>query len=108
MADIIPIKKPESSTGADVLARLEKLEDCFLAALQEIRAVKVELKARADSVQSLEKLLDAKEVAELLGETEQWVYRQAKGRKIPAIKLSKYWKFSPSQLQKWLERKNSV
>ena len=105
MADIIPIKKPESPAGTDILLRLEKLEDSFLTALQEIRAVKSELKTRADSMPSLEKLLDAKEVAELLGEKERWVYQQAKAKKIPSIKLGKYWKFSPSQLQKWLERK---
>ncbi len=56
---------------------------------------------------SLEKLLDAGEVAQLLGETEQWVYRQAKTKKLPSIKLGKYWKFSPAQLQKWLERKQT-
>ena len=80
MADIIPIKKPESPARTDILARLEKLEDSFLTALQEIRAVKSELKTRADSMPSLEKLLDAKEVAELLGEKERWVYQQAKAK----------------------------
>ena len=103
--NIIPIKKHEQSAGPDILARLEKMEDSFLTGLQEIRAVKSELKKREDSVSGLEKLLDAKAVAELLGEKEQWVYRQAKAKKIPSVKLGKYWKFSPSQLQKWLERK---
>jgi len=56
---------------------------------------------------SLETLLDAGEVAKLLGETEQWVYRQAKIKKLPSIKLGKYWKFSPVQLQKWLDRKQT-
>jgi excisionase family DNA binding protein len=95
----------KTSSVADVLARLEKLEDSFLMGLQEIRAVKSELKKQADSMSGLEKLLDAKTVAELLGEKERWVYQQAKAKKIPSIKLGKYWKFSPSQLQKWLERK---
>jgi excisionase family DNA binding protein len=94
-------------TSTDLLARLEKLEDFFLNGLQEIRVVKSELKKREDSTPGLEKLLDAKEVAELLGEKEQWVYRQAKTKKIPSIKLGKYWKFSPLQLQKWLERKHT-
>ena len=103
--NIIPIKKHEQSAGPDILARLEKLGDSFLTGLQEIRAVKSELKKRADSIDGLEKLLDAKAVAELLGEKETWVYQQAKAKKIPSVKLGKYWKFSPSQLQKWLERK---
>jgi excisionase family DNA binding protein len=55
----------------------------------------------------LEELLGAKKVAMILGETEQWVYQQAKAKKIPSIKLGKHWKFSPSQLQKWLERKHT-
>jgi excisionase family DNA binding protein len=106
MADIIPIKKPEPKANADILARLEKLEDFFLAGLQEIRAVKSALK-ETDSTPGFEKLMDAKAVAEILGEKEGWVYQQAKKKKIPSIKLGKYWKFSPSELQKWLERKHS-
>ena len=106
MAEVIAIKKIEQS------ARLERLEDSFITGLQEIHAVKSELKKQADSTSGLEKLLDAKEVAEYLGETEQWVYRQIKSKKvthkIPAIKLGKYWKVSPSQLQKWIEQKNKV
>jgi excisionase family DNA binding protein len=108
MADIIPIKKPEPPAGTDVLARLEKLEDSFLTALQEIRAVKSELKTRAEVSPGLEDLLGVKRVATILGETEEWVYRQAKAKKIPLIKLGKHWKFSPSQLQKWLEKKNNA
>ena len=99
MAEVIPIKKPEQSAGSDILARLEKLEDSFITGLQEICAVKSELIKREDSITGLEKLLDAKAVAELLGEKERWVYQQAKARKIPSIKLGKYWKFSPSQFQ---------
>jgi excisionase family DNA binding protein len=98
----------KTSFAADVLTRLERLEDSFITGLQEIRAVKSELKKQADSISGLEKLLDVKTVAELLGEKERWVYQQAKAKKIPSIKLGKYWKFSPSQLQKWLERKNSA
>lgn len=97
----------KNSSVADVLARLEKLEDSFLTGLQEIRAVKSELKKQADSISGLEKLLDAKAVAELLGEKERWIYQQAKAKKIPSVKLGKYWKFSPSQLQKWLEKKHA-
>lgn len=110
MAEVIPIKKREQSKP-DILARLDGLEDVFITGLQEIRAIKLELKQQTDSDSATigsEKLLDDKEVAEYLGESEQWVYRQIKAKKIPAIKLGKYWKVSPSQLQKWIEQKNKV
>jgi excisionase family DNA binding protein len=105
---IVHIRKAHDRPAQDVLARLEKLEDSLLADLQDIRAVKAELKKQADTTPGLEKLLDAKTVAELLGENERWVYQQAKKKQIPSIRLGKFWKFSPSALQKWLERKNSA
>ena len=104
----IAIGRAHDRTAQDVLARLEKLEDSFLAGLHDIRAIKTELKKQTDTTPGLEKLLDAKTVAELLGENERWVYQQAKKKQIPSIRLGKYWKFSPSQLQKWLEQKNSA
>lgn len=105
MSKIVPISKPQP--GEDILARLEKLEDHFLVGLQSIRAIKSELKKQAEVSPGLEKLLDARTVAELLGENERWVYQQAKKKKIPSMRLGKYWKFSPSALQKWLERQQT-
>src|SRR6478672_5251090 len=103
-----PVKKIIPLRAApDVMARLEKLEDSFLVALQEIRAVKAELQRRAEQSPTLEKLLDAKTVAELLGETERQVYQQAKKKELPSIRLGKYWKFSPAALQKWIDGKNN-
>ena len=96
-----------AGSPADLVMRLERLEDTLLAGLQDIRAVKAELKKQTDTTPTLEKLLDAKTVAELLGENERWVYQQAKKKEIPSIRLGKYWKFSPSELQKWLVRKQS-
>jgi excisionase family DNA binding protein len=103
-----PVKKIIQLRAApDIVARLEKLEDSFLAGLQEIRAVKAELKKQTDQNPELENLFDAKKVAELFGETERWVYQQAKSKEIPSIKIGKYLKFSPAALQRWLEKKNS-
>ncbi|HEV8722842.1 MAG TPA: helix-turn-helix domain-containing protein [Candidatus Binatia bacterium] len=101
-------KTTGKSAGADILARLERLEDSFLIGLQDIRAIKAELKKQTETTPGLEKLLDAKKVAELFGENERWVYQQAKKKQIPSIRLGKYWKFSPSALQRWLEGKNSA
>jgi excisionase family DNA binding protein len=95
-------------TGPEIMGRLEKLEDFLLTGLQELHAVKAELKKQVDTTPGLEKLLDAKTVAELLGQTERQIYQQAKKKEIPSIRLGKYWKFSPSALQKWLEKKNSA
>jgi len=100
---VIPIAGRRSAD--DVLSRLEKLEDLFLSGLQDVRAVKAELQKRMDEPPALEHLLDTEEVAEILGAETKWVYRQAKARQIPSIKLGKYWKFSPSALQRWLERR---
>lgn len=99
----VPLR-PDAAIG--IVARLEKLEDSFLTSLQEIRAVKADLQ-KQHTTPGLEKLLDAKTVAELLGETERWVYQQAKKKQIPSIRLGKYWKFSPSALQRWLERQQT-
>ena len=97
----------DNGRPADILSRLERLEDAFIAGLQEIREAKEQLK-NANGAPTLEKLLDAQEVAVILGMDLNYVYAQARANKIPSIKLGKYRKFSPSHLAKWLERKNSV
>src|SRR6266508_2464237 len=96
---ILPIKS-QARAGEDIQARLDKLEGSFLTSLQEIRSIKAELKKKADQSPTLEKLLDVKAVAELLGESDKWVYSRAKTGKIPSLRLGKYWKFSPSALKK--------
>lgn len=91
----------------DILTHLEKLEDAFLSGLQEVRSIKAEIQKQANGNPSLQPLLDAEEVAKLLGVDTAYVYSQARSKKIPSIKLGKYRKFSPSQLKKWLDRKNT-
>jgi HicB-like protein involved in pilus formation len=78
---LVQLKAPKR----DVLSRLGKLEDSFLASLQEIRSVKAEIEKREESP-TLEKLLDAKQVAEILGEDERWISRQAKAKKSRRLK----------------------
>lgn len=68
---------------------------------EEIQGLKGELNGQDD------RLLDAEEVAKLLGVDTGYVYSQARAKKIPSIKLGKYRKFCPSQLKKWLDRKNN-
>jgi excisionase family DNA binding protein len=92
----------------ETLARLEKLEDAFLSSLQEVRSIKAEIEKQANECATLEPLLEAEEVAKILGVDVGYIYSQARSKKIPSLKLGKYRKFCPSQLKKWLDRKNTA
>ena len=91
----------------DIISHLDNLEGAFLSGLQEVREIKGEIQKQSNGNATLEGLLDAEEVAKLLGVDVAYVYSQARSKKIPSIKLGKYRKFCPSQLRKWLDRKNS-
>ena len=91
----------------ETLLRLDKLEDVLLAQIQELRCIRGEIEKHAGNG-SLEPLLDAEQVAQILGVDVGHVHAQARSRKIPSIMVGKYRKFSPTQLKKWLDRKNSV
>jgi excisionase family DNA binding protein len=77
----------------------------LLAQIQELRRIKSEIQKHAGNGR-LEPLLGAEEVAQILGVDVEHVHAQARSRKIPSIMVGKYRKFSPSQIKKWLERKN--
>ncbi len=91
----------------EALARLDKLEDTLLAQVQELRSIRTEIQKHAGNG-SLEPLLGAEQVAHILGVDVGHVHAQARNRKIPSLMVGKYRKFSPSQLKKWLDRKNSA
>ena len=99
--------RPKTQTQADSLSRLENLETSLLSLLQEVRSIKGEIQKMANGNSTLEPLLDAEQLSKLLGVDTAYVYSQARTRKIPSIKLGKYRKFSPSQIKKWLDRKNT-
>lgn len=92
----------------EILNRLENLENAFITSLQEIRSIKAELQKTSNGSHALEPLLEAEDLAKILGVDIAYVYAQARTKKIPSLKLGKYRKFSPSQLKKWLDRKNSA
>jgi excisionase family DNA binding protein len=89
-----------TSEALSPMARLDSLESSLLAFLQEIRSIKAQLQ-KGINTDTLEPLLEAEDVAKLLGVDVGYVYAQAAAGKIPSIKLGKYRKFSPSQLKKW-------
>ena len=92
----------------DTLTRLDNLETSLLSFLQEVRSIKAELQKKSKVSPSIESLLDADEVAKILGVDIAYIYTQARSGKMPSIKLGKYRRFSPSQLKKWLDRKNGA
>jgi excisionase family DNA binding protein len=90
----------------EALLRLDKLEDNLRAQIQEVRSIRSEIQKQAGNG-SLEPLLGAEEVAQILGVDVGHVHAQARSRKIPSLMVGKYRKFSPTQLKKWLDRKSS-
>ena len=91
----------------EILNRLENLEGAFLNGMQEVRCIRGEIQKQGAGNDCLEPLLEVEKVAEILGLDVGYVYSQARAKKIPSVKLGKYRKFSPSQLKKWLDRRNS-
>jgi excisionase family DNA binding protein len=57
----------------------------------------------------MESLLTARQVAELLGVHENWVYDQAASGTMPSYKLGGTRRFDPNELQAWIKqhRENS-
>ena len=91
----------------EALTRLDNLENALLAQIQEVRTIRAEFQKQAVNG-ALEPLLGAEQVAKILGVDVGHVHAQARSRKIPSVMIGKYRKFSPSELKKWLERKNSL
>ena len=48
------------------------------------------------------RLLDAKQAGDLLGVPATWLLAQARGGKVPHVKLGKYTRFDPEDLERWL------
>jgi len=91
----------------EALLRLDQIETTLLAQIQELRTIRSEFQKHAANG-AVEPLLDAEQVAELLGVEVSHVHAQARSRKLPSVMIGKYRKFAPSQLKKWIERKNAI
>ena len=88
------------------LERLDGVESSLLSLLQEVKSVRNHIQKQVSKSVGLEALLEAEDVALMLGVDIGYVYQLARTNKIPSVKLGKYRKFSPSQLKKWLDRKS--
>jgi excisionase family DNA binding protein len=47
-------------------------------------------------------LLEAKDVAEMLGMTTDWVYAEVRAGRIPHLKMGRYARFRPESIDAWL------
>ncbi len=59
----------------------------------------------------MEKLLSIEDLAEALQVKKSWLYRrnmESGPDAIPKIRLGKYVRYSMSDVEKWIEKKNSV
>ena len=50
-----------------------------------------------------ERLLDAKAIADRLGVPESWVRESARSGAIPHVRLGRYIRFDPADVEAWLE-----
>lgn len=51
------------------------------------------------------KLLSVEELAEFLDVPKSWIYRKTFERKIPHVKLGKYVRFHPEEIEQWVKEK---
>jgi excisionase family DNA binding protein len=49
-----------------------------------------------------DRLLDAKAAGDLLGVPGSWLLAQARSDKIPHVRLGKYVRFDPADLERWI------
>ena len=73
----------------EMFSRLDKIEDVLLAQIQELSTIRAEIKEQA-SDESLEPLLNAKQVANILGVDVGHFHAQARRRKLPSVMVGKY------------------
>lgn len=52
----------------------------------------------------LKKLLDIKEVSELIGISPSTIYKMTHKKRIPFVKVGRLVKFEPAKIIEWLER----
>ena len=50
-----------------------------------------------------ERLLEAEDVAGILGMTTDWVYREVRAKRLPHIRLGRYVRFRRESINAWLE-----
>jgi len=59
--------------------------------------------SEAESPSTLSRLLDAQDVADLLGVPKTWVYAQTRRGTIPSVKLGRYSRYRREAIVSWVE-----
>jgi len=54
-----------------------------------------------------EPLLDVRQVAELLGVRERWVYEHAQAGELPSFLVGRYRRFRASEIESWLAKQRN-
>ena len=57
-----------------------------------------------DTVADRHELIDAEEVARIIGMTTDWVYEQSRRGRIPTITLGRYRRYRRAAIEAWLEQ----
>lgn len=48
------------------------------------------------------RLLEAKDVAEMVGMTADWVYAEVRAGRIPHVRMGRYVRFRPESIEEWI------
>ena len=50
----------------------------------------------------MSKLLEAEDVAAMLGMSKDWIYNEVRADRIPHVKLGRYVRFRPEAIEDWI------
>lgn len=57
---------------------------------------------------SMNKLLDAQDVADLLGVRKSWVYDQTRAGLLPTVRLGRYYRYRREAILAWVEAREAT
>lgn len=69
----------------------------------EVRALAAEIAALRAERKPTPPLLDAEQVAAWLGVKESWVLTEARAERLPCVRLGKYVRFRPADIDEWID-----
>jgi excisionase family DNA binding protein len=52
----------------------------------------------------MSKLLEAQDVADMIGMSKDWIYAEVRADRIPHVRLGRYVRFRPEAIEDWIRR----